>query len=76
MSDLITNKNYKFNPYIYEKKQSIFAGIGVAVVTPFTENDEITEEITLLNFSGDAVATPTTGRFEAKVTFSETAVAV
>ena len=30
MSDLITNKNYKFNPYIYEKKQSIFAGIGVA----------------------------------------------
>ena len=44
MSDLITNKNYKFNPYIYEKKQSIFAGIGVAVVTPFTENNEIDKE--------------------------------
>ena len=41
MSNLITNKNYKYNPYIYEKKQSIFAGIGVAVVTPFTDNDEI-----------------------------------
>ena len=44
MSNLTTNKNYKFNPYIYEKKQSIFAGIGVAVVTPFTENDEIDKE--------------------------------
>ena len=28
----------------------------------FIEKDGITEEITLLNFSGDAVAIPTTGR--------------
>ena len=41
-----------------------------------TEKDGITEEITLLNFSGDAVAIPTTGRFEVNETFSETAVAV
>ena len=41
MSNLITNKNYKVNPYIHEKKQSFFAGVGVAVVTPFTENNEI-----------------------------------
>ena len=44
MSNLIINKNYKVNPYISEKNQSIFAGIGVAVVTPFTENNEIDEE--------------------------------
>ena len=42
----------------------------------FIENDGITEEITLLNFSGDAVAIPTTGRFDEKETLSETAVAV
>ena len=41
-----------------------------------TEKDGITEEITLLNFSGDAVAIPTTGRFEVNETLSETAVAV
>ena len=41
-----------------------------------TKKDVITEEITLLNFSGDAVAIPTTGRFDEKETLSETAVAV
>ena len=44
MSNLNTKKNYKVNPYINEKNQSIFAGIGVAVVTPFTENNEIDKE--------------------------------
>ena len=44
MSNLNTKKNYKVNPYIKEKNQSIFAGIGVAVVTPFTENNEIDKE--------------------------------
>jgi hypothetical protein len=42
----------------------------------FTENEEIAVEITLLNFSGEAVATPITGRFEEKETLSETTVAV
>jgi len=37
-------KKFKVNPYINEKNQSIFAGIGVAVVTPFTENNEIDKE--------------------------------
>ena len=41
-----------------------------------TEKDGTTEEITLLNFSGDAVAIPTTGRFDEKEIPSETAVAV
>ena len=36
-----------------------------------TEKDGITEEITLLNFSGDAVAIPTTGRFEVNETLSD-----
>jgi len=44
LSNLNVNKNYKVNPYIYEKKQSIFAGIGVAAVTPFTETNEIDKE--------------------------------
>ena len=44
MSNLNTNKNFKLNPFIIEKNPSIFAGIGVAVVTPFTENNEIDKE--------------------------------
>tara|TARA_B100001027_G_scaffold203049_1_gene164205 strand:- start:231 stop:1202 length:972 start_codon:yes stop_codon:yes gene_type:complete len=44
VSNLNINKSYKINPYINKKNQSIFAGIGVAVVTPFTENNEIDKE--------------------------------
>ena len=44
MSNSNIIKKFKVNPYINEKNQSIFAGIGVAVVTPFTENNEIDEE--------------------------------
>ena len=44
MSNSNIIKKFKVNPYINEKNQSIFAGIGVAVVTPFTENNEIDKE--------------------------------
>ena len=44
MSSLNVNKNYKVNPFIYEKNKSIFAGVGVAVVTPFTENNKIDKD--------------------------------
>ncbi len=44
MSSLNVNKNYKVNPFIFEKNKSIFAGVGVAVVTPFTENNKIDKD--------------------------------
>ena len=33
--------NYKINPFIFEKNKSIFAGVGVASVTPFDVNGNI-----------------------------------
>ena len=33
--------SYKLNPFIHDKNQSIFAGVGVAVVTPFNDKNEI-----------------------------------
>ena len=33
--------SYKLNPFIHAKNQSIFAGVGVAVVTPFNDKNEI-----------------------------------
>ena len=41
-----------------------------------TLNSSIVLEITSLNFSGEAVATPTTGRVDEKVTLDDNAVAV
>ena len=41
-----------------------------------TENSSIILEITMLNFSGEAVATPTTGRSEEKEALEDNAVAV
>ena len=35
MSNSNINKKFKVNPYINEKNQSIFAGIGVAVVSSY-----------------------------------------
>ena len=36
--------DYKTNPYITEKNESPFAGIGVAVVTPFDQNNKIDKQ--------------------------------
>ena len=44
MSNSNTNKKFKGKSLYKRKNQSFFAGIGVAVVTPFTENNEIDEE--------------------------------
>ncbi len=35
---------YKINPYIVEKNKSPFAGIGVAVVTPFNQDNKIDKQ--------------------------------
>ena len=41
MSDYNLKGDYKINPYITEKNESPFAGVGVAVVTPFDQNNKI-----------------------------------
>ena len=37
----MSTKAYRINPFITQKNKSIFAGVGVAVVTPFNDQDEI-----------------------------------
>lgn len=37
----MSTKAYRINPFIKQKNKSIFAGVGVAVVTPFNDQDEI-----------------------------------
>ena len=44
MSDFILKGNYKINPFILEKNESPFAGVGVAVITPFDHNNKIDKE--------------------------------
>ena len=44
MSDFILKGNYKINPFIVEKNKSPFAGVGVAVITPFDQNNKIDKE--------------------------------
>ena len=41
MSDYNLKGDYKINPFIIEKNESPFAGIGVAVVTPFDQNNKM-----------------------------------
>ena len=36
--------DYKINPFIIEKNESPFAGVGVAVVTPFDQNNKIDKQ--------------------------------
>ena len=44
MSDYNLKGDYKINPFIIEKNESPFAGIGVAVVTPFDQNNKIDKQ--------------------------------
>ena len=44
MSNFILKGNYKINPFIVEKNKSPFAGVGVAVITPFDQNNKIDKE--------------------------------
>ena len=44
MSDYNLKGDYKINAYIIEKNESPFAGVGVAVVTPFDEDNKIDKQ--------------------------------
>ena len=44
MSYYVSKGLYKINPFIIEKNESPFAGIGVAVVTPFDQNNKIDKQ--------------------------------
>ena len=44
MSDYNLKGDYKINPFIIEKNESPFAGVGVAVVTPFDEDNKIDKQ--------------------------------
>ena len=44
MSDYNLKGDYKINPFIIEKNESPFAGIGVAVITPFDQNNKIDKQ--------------------------------
>ena len=44
MSYYVMKGEYKINPYIIEKNESPFAGIGVAVVTPFNLDNKIDKQ--------------------------------
>ena len=44
MSDYNLKGDYKINPFINEKNKSPFAGIGVAVITPFDQNNKIDKQ--------------------------------
>ena len=44
MSDYNLKGDYKINPFITDKNQSPFAGVGVAVVTPFDQNNKIDKQ--------------------------------
>ena len=44
MSDYSLKGEYKINPYIIEKNESPFSGIGVAVVTPFDQDNKIDKQ--------------------------------
>ena len=44
MSHYNLKGDYKINPFIIEKNESPFAGIGVAVVTPFDQNNKIDKQ--------------------------------
>ena len=44
MSYYVMKGEYKINPYIVEKNKSPFAGIGVAVVTPFNQDNKIDKQ--------------------------------
>ncbi len=37
-------RKYKINPFINQKNKSIFAGVGIAIVTPFNNYDKIDKE--------------------------------
>ena len=44
MSYYVMKGEYKINPYIIDKNESPFAGIGVAVVTPFNQENKIDKQ--------------------------------
>ena len=44
MRDYNLKGEYKINPYIIEKNESRFSGIGVAVVTPFDQDNKIDKQ--------------------------------
>ena len=44
MSDYSLKGEYKINPYIIEKNESLFSGLGVAVVTPFDQDNKIDKQ--------------------------------
>ena len=49
MSDYSLKGEYKINPYIIEKNESPFSGIGVAVVTPFDQDNKIDKQAIYLS---------------------------